>query len=103
MSDTGWIGAAAPLYAAGHDLRDPLVSPIFGDFRGLSPAILTAGTRDLLLSDTVRAHRKLRQAGVPATLQVFEAQSHAQFLEPSAPETTEAFDEIGAFFDQHLR
>lgn len=102
VSDTGWIGAAAPLYAAGHDLRDPLVSPVFGDFRGLPPAILTSGTRDLLLSDTVRAHRKLRQAGVPATLQVFEAMSHAQFLEPGVPETTEAFGEIAAFFDQHL-
>jgi monoterpene epsilon-lactone hydrolase len=73
-----------------------------GTFRGLPPAILTSGTRDLLLSDTVRAHRKLRQAGVPATLQVFEAMSHAQFLEPGVPEATEAFGEIAAFFDQHL-
>ena len=31
---------------------------------GFPPAILTSGTRDLLLSDTVRAHRKLRRAGV---------------------------------------
>jgi acetyl esterase/lipase len=102
VSNTGWIGGAAPLYAGGRDLRDPLISPIYGDFRGLPPAILTSGTRDLLLSDTVRAHRKLQQAGVPAALQIFEAMSHAQFLEPGVPETTEAFGEIGAFFDQHL-
>ncbi len=96
------MGAAADLYAAGHDLRDPLISPIFGDFRGFPPAILTSGTRDLLLSDTVRAHRKLRQANIEAVLQVFEGQSHAQFLTPFVPETQEAFGEIAQFFGRHL-
>jgi epsilon-lactone hydrolase len=35
-------------------------------------------------------------------LQVFEAQSHGQFLTPLAPETAEAFGEIARFFDAHL-
>src|SRR3712207_6573582 len=65
VSPSGWLGAAAALYAGGRDPRDPLISPIYGDFHGLPPAILTSGTRDLLLSHTVRAHRKLRQTGVP--------------------------------------
>ena len=96
------MGAAAALYSAGHDPRDPWISPIYGDFRGLPPAILTSGTRDLLLSHTLQAHRTLRQADVPAALQVFEGQSHAQFLEPFVPETDEAFAEIVAFLDTHL-
>jgi monoterpene epsilon-lactone hydrolase len=67
------------------------------------PAILTSGTRDLLLSYTVRTHRKLREAGVEAYLQVFEGLSHAQYLfDPSVPETKAAFEEITAFFDRHL-
>src|SRR4051794_10616548 len=56
------------------------VSPVYGDFRGLPPAILISGTRDLFLSDTVRTHRKLRDAGVEADLHVFEGQSHCQYL-----------------------
>ena len=57
----------------------------------------------LLLSDTICVHRKLRQAGVEATLQVFEGQSHAQYYrDVGAPETKEAFDEIARFFDQHI-
>lgn len=53
------------LYAGDHDLTNPLVSPIYGDFsKGFPPTILTTGTRDLLLSDTVRMHRALRSAGV---------------------------------------
>ncbi len=87
---------------AGHDLKDPQLSPIFGDFAGMPPAIITTGTRDLFLSNAVRVHRKLRQAGVEATLQVFEGMSHAQYLfEADAPETKEAFTEISAFFDRH--
>jgi len=88
VADTGWLGGAARLYAGGHDLRDPLISPIHGDFHGLPPAIITTGTRDLFLSDSVRTHRKLRQAGIDAALQVFEGMSHGQFVVPGVPETT---------------
>lgn len=51
------------LYANGTDLRDPHVSPLFGDLKGFPPTILTTGTRDLFLSNTVRMHRALRSAG----------------------------------------
>jgi epsilon-lactone hydrolase len=102
VSNSGWVGAAAALYAAGRDLRDPFISPLHGDFQGLPPAILTSGTRDLLLSDAVRTHRKLRRAGVDAVLQVFEGQSHAQFLDPFVPETEEAFGEIARFLAARL-
>lgn len=103
VSNDGWLGDAAKLYANGHDLKDPQLSPIYGDFSGFPPSILTSGTRDLFLSNTVRVHRKLRQAGVVAELHVFEGQSHAQYAgDPDAPETKEHFGELTAFFDKHL-
>jgi epsilon-lactone hydrolase len=103
VSYSGYLSHAAALYANGHDMKDPQLSPIYGDFHGFPPAILTTGTRDLFLSNTVRTHRKLREAGVEAYLQVFEGFSHAQYLfDPTAPETKEAFEEITAFFDRHL-
>jgi acetyl esterase/lipase len=99
----GWLGHAAELYANGHDLKDPQLSPIYGDFSGFPPAILTSGTRDLFLSLTVLTHRKLRRAGVEAELQVFEGASHAQYyINPLTPESKEAFTEIARFFDKHL-
>ncbi len=95
--------ACAGIYANGHDLKDPRLSPVNGDLSGFPPTIHTPGTRDLPVSSTVRVHRKLRQAGVEAVLQVYEAQSHAQFtFDASAPETKEAFEEIAHFFDRHL-
>jgi epsilon-lactone hydrolase len=103
VSYNGYLGRAAKLYANGHDLKDPMISPIYGDFSGFPPAILTSGTRDLFLSLTVLTHRKLRRAGVEAELQVFEGMSHAQYnFDPYAPETKETFGEIARFFDKHL-
>ena len=99
----GFIRATALLYANGRDLKDPLLSPIYGDVHGFPPAILTSGTRDLYLSNTVRMHRKLRAAGVEAVLQMWEGQSHAQYQSDiNAPEVKEYHDEIARFFDLHL-
>jgi acetyl esterase/lipase len=98
-----FLRSAARAYAGPLDLADPRVSPLYGDFHGFPPAILTTGTRDLFLSTTVRTHRKLREAGVEASLQVFEAMSHDQYaLDDRIPETREAFGEIAAFFNRHL-
>jgi acetyl esterase/lipase len=103
VSNDGWLGEAAKLYANGHDLKDPQLSPIYGDLSGFPPTILTSGTRDLFLSNTVRVHRKMRQAGVVADLHVFEGQSHAQYAgDPDAPETKEHFGELTAFFVKYL-
>lgn len=103
VSYQGYAGRAARLYAGGHDLTDPLISPIHGDFRDFPPTILTSGTRDLLLSLTVLTHRKLRRAGVRAELQVYEGMSHCQYMsDPACPESEEAFTEISRFFDEHL-
>ena len=103
VSPDGFCDAATRFYAKGHDFKDPLLSPVYGDLAGFPPTILTSGTRDLLLSNTVRVNQKLRQAGVETRLQVFEAQSHAQFYrDDRIPEVQDAMKEIAAFFDQHL-
>jgi acetyl esterase/lipase len=93
----------AAMYANGRDLKDPLLSPVYGDMAGFPPTILNTGTRDLLLSNTVRVHRKLRQAGVEAALYVHEGQAHGGwYRDYTAPETKETFEEIARFFDKHL-
>ena len=103
VSRAGACDPAAQLYANGHDLKDPLLSPIYGDLHGFPPAILTTGTRDLLLSNTVRTHRKLKDAGVEAEVNVFEAMSHANYAaDDTPPETHQAFGDIARFFDRHM-
>ncbi len=103
VSPDGFCDDGAKVYAAGHDMKDPMLSPVYGDMHGFPPTILTSGTRDLLLSNTVRVHRKLRQAGVEAALQVYEGMAHAHYIrDDTAPESKEVFEEIAGFFDKHL-
>ena len=93
----------ARLYADGQNLKNPYLSPVYGDFSGFPPTILTTGTRDLFLSNTVRVHRALKRAGAVADLEVYDGVSHAQFLAgPAVPESREAFADIAAFFDRYL-
>jgi monoterpene epsilon-lactone hydrolase len=92
------------LYAAGRDLKDPLISPVYGDLSGLPPTILITGSRDLFLSATCRTHRKLRAARVPAELHVYEGMCHADYLAAAnTPEGRDALGEINAFFERHLQ
>ncbi len=90
------------LYTAGHDLRDPYLSPLFGDFtKGFPPAFLQSGTRDILLSDTVLLHQALLKAGIEAELHVWEAMPHAGFG-GDTPEDREIADRIERFIAKHL-
>lgn len=89
------------MYASGHDLTDPYVSPLFGDDTpAFPPSLLQTGTRDLFLSNTVRLHRKLRDAGVEAELHVFEAMPHGGFF--GAPEDNDIGIEVRRFIAAHL-
>ncbi|MQY25709.1 alpha/beta hydrolase [Nocardia aurantia] len=88
------------LYLGDQDPRNPYLSPVFGDFTpGFPPALLLSGTRDMLLSDTVRLHRALRAAGIPAALHVWEAAAHGGFL-GRAPEDDERAREIRLFLTE---
>ena len=100
----GFARAMAALYAGAAGVTDPLVSPIFGDFAGFPPSIFVTGTRDILLSDTVRAYRAMRAAGVEARLEVHEAMSHAEYIYAfDSPESAVAFGDVAAFFATHLK
>jgi len=90
------------LYANGHDLAHPYLSPLFGDVSGFPPTLLQSGTRDLFLSNTVRMHRALRAAGVEAELHVFEAMPHGGFG-GMTPEDNELAREVQLFVDRHRR
>jgi epsilon-lactone hydrolase len=101
-----WDGDAAEavkIYADGHDYGEPYLSPIHGDVSGFPPAYLVTGTRDLLLSDTVLMHAKLRRAGVRADLHVYEGFAHADYLKfYRTPESEQHFAELNAFLIDNL-
>ncbi len=104
VSYHGLLEGAAKLYADGRDLKTPLISPVYGNFKGFSPTYLVTGTRDLFLSDTVRVHRKMRVAGVVADLNVYEGVSHGDYAAVvDSPESQQALGELRAFLLKHLQ
>jgi monoterpene epsilon-lactone hydrolase len=89
ISDTSYIGTTDP--------KDPILSPLYADLRGLPPTLFITSGRDLLLSGTTILHRAYLRAGVDARLVVFDALPHAFWNNPGLPECKEA-DEVMAKF-----
>jgi acetyl esterase/lipase len=82
--------------------RDPVLSPVYADLKGLPPTFFLTSERDLLLSGTVNMHRAFFHAGVESQLIVFDALPHAFWNQFKLPESIEADHMIANFFDQHL-
>jgi epsilon-lactone hydrolase len=89
-------------YTGTADQRDPVLSPIFADLKGMPPALFVSSTRDLLLSGTCLLHRAFLRAGVDARLAVFEALPHAFWNDVRLPESKEMHALSAQFFDEIL-
>lgn len=89
-------------YPGATDRKDPVLSPLFADLRGMPPSLLVTGTRDLLLSDTAMFHLALVRAGNDAQLVVFEALPHAFWYHFQLPETKECLELMAKFFEEKL-
>lgn len=92
--DNSYVGKTNP--------KDPVLSPLYADLRGLPPALFVTSERDMLLSGTTILHRAFLRAGDDARLVVFEGLPHAFWYDPSLPESQEANQIMADFFDREL-
>lgn len=63
-------------YLNGHDPKDPVASPLFGNFVGLPPIRVQAGDDEVLLDDSLRFVERAVAAGIDARLDVWEGMPH---------------------------
>ncbi|GAB3670899.1 alpha/beta hydrolase fold domain-containing protein [Actinocorallia lasiicapitis] len=85
------------------DAKDPAVSPIYADLRGLPPCYLSAGSTELLACDSETMAERLAAAGVPCTLQLWDDQLHVfQMFGPLLPESRAAITDFGRWVRQGL-
>lgn len=91
-------------YFADTDPRTPGVSPVFGDYSGVTSAILAqVGSEEILHDDAVRVVEKARNAGVHAKLEVYDGGYHGwQNAGDSLPESREAAQSAAKFVLEHL-
>lgn len=66
------------------DRTDPDMSPLFGDLRGLPPALLVVGTEDILLEDSLAMAGRLAAAGGEVDLRVYPESPHGFLSFPVA-------------------
>ncbi len=91
----GYVGKADP--------KDPLVSPVFGDYTGMTPLFLLAGTAEIVGSDAIRVAANARSQGVDVTLLVSDGMWHVPIGNGSGvPELQLAYDEMIKFFKRHV-
>jgi len=95
------LGEMAGAYLQGADTKNPLASPLHGDFKGLPPLLIQVGDAETLLDDTTRIAPKLKAAGVDVTVEVWDEMIHVWHLfAPMLDKGQEAIDRIGAFVRQ---
>ena len=91
-----------PAYVGSTDRRDPVLSPLFADLKGMPPTLFITSERDLLLSGTSILHKAFLQAGNKAELVVIEALPHAFWNQFKLPESIETHHLMADFFDKEL-
>lgn len=83
-------------YAAGQDLKNPYISPLFGDPAGFPPVYIQVGDNEMLLSDSTSLYKKLRKAGVSAGINVYKGMWHVFQMSPFKT-AWEAMEKIAEF------
>lgn len=91
-------------YAGDQDLRLPLLSPHYGNLRGLPPLLIHVGGDEILLSDATRLADNARAAEADVNLVIWPRMWHVWHLfVPDLPEARQAVNAIGAFIREHLK
>lgn len=92
------------LYLDKADPKNPLASPVFGDYRGLPPLLIQVGEHEMLRDDSVRAAKKARADGIQVKLEVWPGMFHVfQSHEPLLPEARNAIAHIADFMRERQR
>ncbi|MFX1346651.1 MAG: alpha/beta hydrolase [Promethearchaeota archaeon] len=85
-------------YLAGKDPYNPLISPVFGDLKGLPPLLIQVSKSEVLYDNSTLLFERAKSAHVNVTLQEWDDMPHVfHFYFDQLPESREAMDKIGDF------
>jgi acetyl esterase/lipase len=97
------LASTARLYLGGHDPRDPLASPLYGDLAGLPPVRMHVGEDEVLLDDSLRYGERIESQGGTVQIHTWQGMTH---VFPSnvalLHAAKEALDDIGNFLRQQF-
>ena len=91
-----YVQAVRTAYAGGADLKDPMLSPLFGDFTGFPPTLIQVGSNELLYSDAERLRDRMRATGALCRLEEWTEMWHVFQMMP-IKKAGEAMEHVGEF------
>lgn len=89
-------------YIGGNDPQNPLISPAFGDWRGLPPLLVHAGEDEILRHDAAQIESLAQEASLDVQVKIYPRMWHVWQLHLTLPQATESLDEIAAFLKSHM-
>lgn len=99
-----FLANAALAYAPQAEHTRPHASPVYADYsQGFPPTLIQAGSREILLSDSIRFYQALDSAGQSVKLDLYDGMWHVfQFLPIEGLEAMQARSKTCEFIDDHL-
>ncbi|MFF2878083.1 alpha/beta hydrolase [Gottfriedia sp. NPDC057991] len=90
-------------YVGNNNRENPLISPLYGDLRGLPPMLIHAGAREELIDDILAYAAKANAKGVEVTCKVWRGMFHDfQLMDNASNISKQANTEIAQFIKHHL-
>jgi epsilon-lactone hydrolase len=84
--------------------RNPLVSPLWADLRGLPPIYIQAGRAEILCDSIQAFADRAEKQGADVVLETWENMNHVfQMLGPDSPQSAEALQRIGEVIEVRVR
>jgi len=94
---------SANLYIGNNDPKNPYISPVYADLKGLPPLLIHVGTVEKLLNDSTRVAETAKKAGVNVTLKIWKEMIHVfQAYAVLIREGEESIKEIGSFILKNI-
>ena len=69
-------------YAANRNLKDPFISPIYGDFKDFPSVYIQVGENEILYSDSLMLYQALKEAGVAGKMDEYPGMWHVFQMSP---------------------
>lgn len=77
-----YVGETAQEDGWEEQLKNPMISPLFGNFTGFPPTYIQVGNNEVLLNDATQLHKNMIKANVSVKLDVFDGMWHVFQMSP---------------------
>lgn len=91
-----YIHAVRSAYAGDADVKDPQLSPLFGDFTGFPPTLIQVGSNEILYSDSATLRQRMTAAGVVCRMEEWQDMWHVFQMFP-IKKAAQAMEHVGQF------